>query len=60
MIVNISLATGNKLNCFISTKEMLSNILHSPIVLFCCFSFVCVAFYMLINYLLKKKQKKNS
>ena len=57
MIATIPLATGNKLNCFISTSGMLAIVWHC-VLLFCCF-FVCVfllIFYMLINHLLKKKR----
>ena len=51
----IPLATGNKLNCFISARGMLAIDWHC-VLLFCCF-FVCflLIFYMLINNLLKKK-----
>ena len=55
MIVNIPLATGNKLNCFISAGEMLSIILPCALVLLMfCFVFF-VDFYMLINHLLEKE-----
>ena len=56
MIATIPLATGNKLNCFISARGMLAIVWHC-VLLFC---FVCVfllIFYMLINHLLKKKKK---
>ena len=56
MIATIPLATGNKLNCFISARGMLAIVWHC--VLFCCCSFSCVFFvdfYMLINHLLKQK-----
>ena len=58
MIATIPLATGNKLNCFISASGMLAIVWHC--VLFCCFFCVCflLIFYMLINHLLKKKTKK--
>ena len=49
MIVNIPLATGNKLNCFISAREMLSIILPCALVLF------IVDFYMFIHHLLEKE-----
>ena len=53
MFATIPLATGNKLNCFISKRGMLTIVWHCVLLLF----FVCVFvnFYMLINHLLKKK-----
>ena len=56
MIVNIPLATGNKLNCFISVREMFSNIL--PCALMLLFVFCFVDFYML-NHLLEKNDSSN-
>ena len=53
---NILLATVNKLNCFISAREMLSIILHSALVLLSFF----VAFYMLINHLFPKKMGRHA
>ena len=56
MITTIPLATGKKLNCFISARGMLAIVWHC-VLLFCCCSFLCVFFvdfYMLINHLLKK------
>ena len=57
MIATFSLATGNKLNCFISAMGMLAIVWHC--VLFVLLLFYCVCFllifYMLINHLLKKK-----
>ena len=47
MIATIPLATGNKLNCFISARGMLAIVWHC-VLLFLGF------FYMLINHLLKK------
>ena len=41
MIATIPLATGNKLNCFISASGMLEIVWHC-VLLFCCFFFVCV------------------
>ena len=42
MIAAIPLATGNKLNCFISASGMLAIVWHMHcVLLFCCF-FVCV------------------
>ena len=55
MIATIPLATGNKLNCFISARGMLAIVWHC--VLFFCVCFLLI-FYMLINHLLKKKYKK--
>ena len=58
MIATIPLATGNKLNCFISVRGILAIVWHC-VLLFCCF-LVCIfllIFYMLINHLLKKKKK---
>ena len=56
MIATIPLATGNKLNCFISAREcwQLFGIVC------CCFFCVCflLIFYMLINHLLQKKNGK--
>ena len=51
MIVNIPLATGNKLNCFISAREMFSNIL--PCALMLLFVFCFVDFYILNHFLEK-------
>ena len=55
MIVNIPVATGNKLNCFISAREMLSIILPRCSCVVVVVVVVFVYFYMLINHLLKKK-----
>ena len=52
MIATIRLATGNKLNCFISARGMLAIVWHCVLFFFVCFF---VDFYMLINHLLKKK-----
>ena len=52
MIVNIPLATGNKLNCFSSASKMLPNILPCAHALLFYFF---VDFYMLISYLLEKE-----
>ena len=55
MIATIPLATGNKLNCFISASGMLAIVFG---IVCCCFVvfYVCflLIFYMLINHLLKK------
>ena len=55
MIATIPLATGNKLNCFISARGMLAIVWYC-VLLFCYVFFV--DFYMLINHLLKKNKKK--
>ena len=59
MIATIPLATGNKLNCFISAGEMLAIVWHCVLLFCCCCFFVCflLIFYMLINHFLKKKSK---
>ena len=59
MIATIPLATGNKLNCFISARGMLAIVWHCVLLFCCCFFCVCflLIFYMLINHLLKKKLK---
>ena len=61
MIATILLATGNKLNCFISARGMLAIVWYC-VLLFCCCFFVCffLIFYMLINHLLKKNNKSDS
>ena len=41
MIATIPLATGNKLNCFISARGMLAIVWHC-VLLFCWVFFVCV------------------
>ena len=56
MIVNIPLATGNKLNCFISAREMFSFILPCALVLF--FVLFFIDLYMLINHFLEKQKSK--
>ena len=58
MIATFALATGNKLDCFISARGMLTIVW----LVCCCFVVVyllCVFvdFYMLINHLLKKNTK---
>ena len=53
MIATIPLATGNKLNCFISARGMLAIVRHCVLLCFCV-GFLLI-FYMLINHLLKKK-----
>ena len=60
MIATILLATGNKLNCFISARGMLAIVWHCVLLFFCFFLCVCflLIFYMLINHLLKKKKKR--
>ena len=54
MIATIPLATGNKLNCFISARGMLAVVWHCVLLFFLCVFFV--NFYMLINHLLNKKK----
>ena len=54
MIATIPLATGNKLNCFISARGMLAIVWHCVLLFFFCVCFLLI-FYMLINHLLKKK-----
>ena len=58
MIATIPLATGNKLNCFISGRGMLAIVWHCVLLFlfFLCVFFVDF-FYMLINHLLKKNKK---
>ena len=51
MIATNPLATGSKLNCFISTRGMLTIIWHCVLVFFW---FFFVEFYMLVNDLLKR------
>ena len=58
MIAAILLATGNKLNCFISARGMLAIVWHCVLFLFFCVGFL-LTFYMLINHLLKKKHFGN-
>ena len=59
MIATIPLATGNKLNCFISASGMLAIVWHC-VLLFCCFFCVCflLIFYMLINHLLNTSHRQ--
>ena len=54
MIATIPLATGNKLNCFISASGMLAIVWHC-VLLFCWFFCVC---FLLIFYMCKKKSWK--
>ena len=57
MIATIPLVTGNKLDCFISARGMLTIVWHCVLLFCCCFIFCVffVDFYMLINHLLKKR-----
>ena len=48
MIATIPLTTGNKLNCFISAREMLTIIWRSAF-----FCFFYADFYILLNHLFK-------
>ena len=52
MIATIPLATGNKLNCFISARGLLAIVWQLCWLCFVCFLLI---FDMLINHLLKKK-----
>ena len=56
-IATIPLATGNKLNCFISARGMLTYLAPCSCVVVFSLIFLLI-FYTLINYLLKKKRKK--
>ena len=56
MIATIPLATGNKLNCFISARGMLAIVWHC-VLLFCCF-FVCVFFVDFLHVNKSSSQKK--
>ena len=59
MIATIPLATGNKLNCFISAKGMLA-IVWLCVLLFCCCFFLCVFFvdFLHVNKSSSQKKKK--
>ena len=54
MIATIPLATGNKLNCFISARGMLAIVWHC--VLFCCF--FCVCFLLIFLHVNKSSSQK--
>ena len=57
MIATIPLATGNKLNCFISARGMLAIVWHC-VLLFC---FVCVFVdFLHVNKSSSQKKKKKS
>ena len=56
MIATIPLATGNKLNCFISARGMLAIVWHC-VLLFCCF-FLCVFFVDFLHVNKSSFQKK--
>ena len=56
MIATIPLATGNKLNCFISARGMLAIVWHC-VLLFCCF-FLCVFFVDFLHVNKSSSQKK--
>ena len=60
MIATIPLATGNKLNCFISARGMLAIVWHC-VLLFCCF-FLCVFFvdFLHVNKSSSQKKKKKN
>ena len=55
MIATIPLATGNKLNCFISASGMLAIVWHF-VLLFCCF-FLCVFFVDFLHVNKSSSQK---
>ena len=57
MIATIPLATGNKLNCFISASGMLAIVWHC--VLLFCFCFLCVFFVDFLHVNKSSSQKKN-
>ena len=65
MIATIPLATGNKLNCFISTRGMLTIVWHHvcssvivllTVLLFSCCFFVCFCLFLNVN---KSSAQKN-
>ena len=56
MIATIPLATGNKLNCFISVRGMLAIVWHC-VLLFRCF-FLCVFFVDFLHVNKSSSQKK--
>ena len=53
MIATIPLATGNKLNCFISARGMLAIVWH------CVLFFLCVFFVDFLHVNKSSSQKKN-
>ena len=57
MIATIPLATGNKLNCFISASGMLAIVWHC-VLLFCCF--LCVFFVDFLHVNKSSSQKKKN
>ena len=57
MIATIPLATGNKLNCFISARGMLAIVWHC-VLLFCCF-LLCVFFVDFLHVNKSSSQKKH-
>ena len=56
MIATIPLATGNKLNCFISARGILAIVWHC-VLLFCCF-LLCVFFVDFLHVNKSSSQKK--
>ena len=58
MIATIPLATGNKLNCFISARGMLAIVWHC-VLLFCCF-LLCVFFVDFLHVNKSSSQKKKN
>ena len=57
MIATIPLATGNKLNCFISARGMLAIVWHC-VLLFCCF--FCVCFFVDFLHVNKSSSQKKT
>ena len=52
MIATIPLATGNKLNCFISARGMLAIVWH------CVLLFFCVCFWLIFLHVNKSSSQK--
>ena len=57
MIATIPLATGNKLNCFISAMGMLAIVWHCVLLFFC--FFLCVFFVDFLHVNKSSSQKKS-
>ena len=56
MIATIPLATGNKLNCFISARGILAIVWHCVLLFFC--FFLCVFFVDFLHVSKSSSQKK--
>ena len=56
MIVNIPLASGNKLNCFISAREMLS----IPVLMCCCFVLFFFTDFLHVNKSFSQTKKEEN